>query len=116
MTTRVERVKRLDDLGYTNAEIAAIVGVSERTIIRAKREAGIPPKNITALPDSVREEIRRLSKDEGWPLEEISETLGVSYAAAYRWSVRGPGKEWREISARLAVKYRSLWNELRDKA
>lgn len=115
MTTRLEQLKKLVELDYTNAEIAAVLGVSERTVIRWKPKAGIEKRDQSPLPDSVRKEIRRLSAEEGWPTEEIVETLGVSPEAVFRWSVRGPGKEWAAIAAVLAVKYRTLWNELREK-
>lgn len=116
MTTRLERVKRLAELNYSNAEIAAELGLrSDRQVIRLKRQAGIPAKNATGLPQEVRDRIRYLSEVEGWPLEEIRDTLGVSYEAAYRWSVRGPGDEWRTIAAQISRKHRALWNELRNK-
>lgn len=116
MTTRLDQVKRLAELDYTNAEIAARLGIgSTRTVIRMKRKAGIPPRHNNALPDGVREEIRRRSEEDGWPPEEIVDTLGVSPEAAHKWSIRGPGKEWSETASRLALKHRALWNELRDK-
>ena len=114
--TRLDQVKRLAELDYTNREIADVIGVrSTRTVIRLKRRAGVPPKNPVAYPQEIRDEIRRLSEEEGWPVEEIVATLGVPYEVAQRWSVRGPGEEWRNIAARLAMKHRTLWNELRGK-
>lgn len=116
MTTKLERVVRLHSQGYTNDEIAEAMGWrSDRTVIRYKRAAGLPNQNGEPATPEQMAEIRRLSEEEGWPPEEIAETLGVSYNAAIDYSIRGPGKEWSAIAARCAIKYRSLWDELRSK-
>ena len=113
--TRLERVRKLAELEYTNAEIASVLGLrSTRQVQRIKRQAGVPPARPPKLTEEVRSEIRRLSEQEGWPPEEISETLGVSIEAAKRWSIRGPGKEWSAVASALAVRHRRLWSELRS--
>lgn len=113
MTTRLERVKLLHEQKYTNAEIGAVIGVGPRQVTRLKRQAGIPPANGNSLPPGVREEIRRRSEEDGWPPEEIVSTLGVSYEAAWKWSVRGVGSEWTDIARELAMRHPALWYELR---
>lgn len=102
--------------GYLNREIAEVLGLrSERQVTRLRRQAGLDNPNGEAPSPEVLAEIRRLSEEEGWPPEEISRTLGCSYNAAREHSVRGPGEDWSRISARLARKHRSLWDELRNK-
>lgn len=116
MTTRLDRVIALHKQGYTDAEIARELGLSStRQVLRLKRLAGIEPTPYPEYTEELKAEIRRLSGEEGWPPEEIIATLGVSRDAVNKYQVQGAGVEWRTVSARLAMKHRQLWNELREK-
>ena len=113
MTTRLERVKLLAEEGYTNAEIAAEIGVrSERQVIRLKRQAGVPPRNRENLSQEEIARIRHLSNVEEWPPGEIADTVGVSYYTVRHWAKRGPGQEWNKVARWCAAKYPHLYREL----
>lgn len=115
--TRLDQVRELSRRDFSNAEIAQHLGLkSTRQVTRLKRKAGVGSPNKPPLSEEVRNEIRRLSLEEGWPPEEIAHTLGVSYATAYLWGVRGPGEEWSTTAHVLAIKYPRLWRELRRKS
>lgn len=115
MTNREEIIKRLSDQEWEVKDIAREVNLSTRQVGRIRSRLGIN-KGHPRLSDETRERIRHLSEDEGWPPEEIAATLGLTYDAVCRWCIRGPGKEWRETAAVLAIKHRKLWTELRRTA
>ena len=113
MTTRLDRLRSLVNQGWNNSETGREFGVSERQVIRLKHQAGIEMQAQNLVSPEQRAEIRRLSEEEGWPAEEIMATLGVTRTAVDTYCVPGPGQEWRNTAARLALDHRALWNELR---
>lgn len=111
--TRLDTVRQMTALGYTNPQIAAELGLkSDRQVIRLKHQAGVTVKSYEIPSDEQKAEIRRLSEEEQWPPEEIAETLGVSMWAIRQNVVKGPGDEWSATSSELSRKYPRLWREL----
>lgn len=114
MTTSPDTVRQLHERDYSQAEIARELRLSLRQVGRLLRKAGIPARSRRALSDEQKERIRYLSEVEGWPPEEISYTLGITYTTVRDHTVPGAGVEWRDTASFLARKHNSLFRELRQ--
>lgn len=94
---RRDRVKSLTDQGMTAPEIAALLKVSTRTVVRYRRATGCSQPVGRHLTD---DEIATAGEmlDDGCPVQEVAETLGVS---AWAITARYPGRAWTrsQISA-----------------
>lgn len=114
MTARLDTVRQLVAEGYKQQEIASLLGLkSTKQVRRLMDQAGLGKAPHLVLSDHDKDEIVRLSRDEGWPPEEISATLGIKYTTVLIHVVPGAGLEWRNTAARLARKHERLFAELR---
>lgn len=112
--TRLDTVRQMSARGASNAEIAAALDIkSDRQVIRLKHQAGVPVRKYVIPTREQIAEIKRLSREEQWPPEEIAATLGISWHVAHTYSDRGPGRDWADVAGRLAYKHPRLWRELR---
>jgi len=90
MAKRRARVKSLTDQGMTASEIAALLKVSTRTVVRYRQMTGCShPVGRHMTADEVVKAGELL--DDGCSYEEVARTLGVSsWAVAARY----PGRAW----------------------
>lgn len=108
-----DTVRQLHERGYNQIEIARELRLSRRQVYRLLRKAGVPARPRRALSDEQKKRIRYLSEVEGWPPEEISYTLGITYTTVRDHTVPGAGAEWRDTASLLARTHNSLFRELR---
>ncbi|SIB67633.1 helix-turn-helix domain-containing protein [Mycobacteroides abscessus] len=89
---RVSRVAALSRRGYTDQEIAVELGVSDRTVLRDRKAAGLP---ITpAVPMSVSERTRALELlNDGASYREVARTIGRGTTTLKR---AFPGYGWTQ--------------------
>ncbi|CPT94419.1 Transposase and inactivated derivatives%2C IS30 family [Mycobacteroides abscessus] len=90
---RVARVATLSRGGYTDQEIAVKLGVSDRTVLRDRKAAGLP---VTPTPAPLTEEERatalRLLED-GANYREVARTIGRGRTTIKR---AFPGYSWTQ--------------------
>lgn len=94
---REARVKCLTEQGWPATEIAAVLKISTRTVVRYRRVTGCSQPVGRHLTD---DEIATAGEmlDDGCPVQEVAKTLGVS---AWAIAARYPGRAWTrsQISA-----------------
>jgi hypothetical protein len=101
ITARRERVKAMTLAGASAADIAAAVGVAERTVVRDRAAAwcGQPPR-----PQLTDDELRTAAAmlDDGCPVEEVARTIGRN---PRHLAHRFPGRTWdrRQVAEYVAV-------------
>ncbi len=94
---RLARVKNLTDQGLSAQEIAALLKISTRTVVRYRNATGCSqPVGRRMTADEIATAGELL--DEGCPVQEVAKTLGVS---AWAIAARYPGRAWTraQISA-----------------
>lgn len=90
---RVARVATLTRGGYTDREIAVWLGVSERTVLRDRKTAGLPITSTTApLTEVERATALRLLED-GANYREVARTIGRGRTTIKR---AFPGYSWTQ--------------------
>lgn len=109
-----EAEQRLADMvekRMSNAEMASELGVTERSITRARRALSLSGESASPLTD---EEIAwaRIVRAEGMPMSWVAETLGCSAQPIQKFSplAEDDAKEWR--NAWLQIKRRPELLEL----
>jgi hypothetical protein len=101
ITARRERVKAMTLAGKSAADIAAALGVTERTVVRDRVAAGCgqPPQ-----PPITDDELRTAAAmlDDGCPVEEVARTIGRS---PRQLAQRFPGRTWdrQQVADYVAV-------------
>jgi len=96
--TEEETVSALVNLGFTNKEARAAVGLEVETVKKEKRM----PRGPSTDPATI-SEIRRLAK-EGKNPQQISEELSVSWPTAKKYSEQGPAQGGGKTIAKLKTK------------
>jgi DNA-binding CsgD family transcriptional regulator len=108
---RDERILELTRRGYSTTQIAAIVGLTPRSVTRARRRAGISRPPATPAGPAERQWAAQLLAD-GASYSEVSRTLGrhiktvmAWHPGASSWDHRAGGQlraQLRKLNARLA--------------
>lgn len=90
---RREKVRLLVSDGRTNEDIAAVMGISPRTVSADRRRLGMPnPRREHQLTDEQKTLALSLLAD-GCPYGEVARTLGIPREAVrYRWPGYGAGQ------------------------
>lgn len=96
LAERRSKMRELYDRGMNDAEIAAAIGVSEKTAAKYRRQYGLPFLAQERKCKIDAERARKLWK-QGMSDPEIGEALGVSKACVWQWRHREglPGVEYR---------------------
>lgn len=90
---RVDRVVALSRSGYTDQEIAARLGISDRTVLRDRKAAGLHLR-ATPRPLTPEEHARTVAMlDDGASYKEIARTIGRSANTIKR---AFPGYSWTQ--------------------
>jgi hypothetical protein len=85
----VGEAARLYEAGHTIAEVATILHVTPRTVVRNFEKAGISRRPRGTLPRQVPvSEIRRL-RDKGLTMPQVADALGITTSLAWRRYRRG---------------------------
>jgi predicted transcriptional regulator len=80
----VREAARLYEAGRTIAEVAAMLHVTPRTVVRNFDKAGIARRPRGTLPRDVPvSEIQRL-RDKGLTMPEVAQALGITTSLAWR--------------------------------
>ena len=86
----LERLKSYCSKGYSNLEIADLLEVSDRTVLRWKALAGVDKMRYTHLTPS-QEEFALTLLEDGASVQEVARTLEVDWGVIDR---RFPGHSW----------------------
>ena len=105
-----DRVAELTRQGHSAAEIAGILGVTKRTVQRARERRGVQQKDHSVSPMTEAERARALELfADGASVTEVARTLGRAPKTIYRhfgeysWS-----KEQITESRVMAIKFKQL--------
>lgn len=98
---RDERIAELTRQHYTAEEIARMVGVTARSVVRARARTGVTRPKAPLLTDSERERIEKLL-DDGASYNEVARTVGRNLSCIrYNFPDRGwtaaQGTEFRTL-------------------
>lgn len=96
-----ERVVELTRHGKSAAEIAAVLGCSDRHVVRVRAKLGVAQRVPGRIGDEVFAPVPDMLAD-GWPLAEIARTLGVSADAVIR-RYRGQGWTKSQVAEHLSA-------------
>lgn len=99
-----ERIMELSRQGITNEVVAEMLGISTKTVERARVHAGVgQPQKRATKQDKLR---AKLMLDDGACYEEVARTIGFKSCAVKRWY---PGFTWdRSQVAHAGVLSRKL--------
>lgn len=87
-------IRDLINDGWTHKQIAKHLNCSEYTVIRARKELGLPPGNNPLTPER-RARIQEMLND-GWSWKEIERTEGANWDTMAR---HFPGTQWTRKQA-----------------
>ena len=84
-----ERILALYQMGLSGIAVAQVLGISENTVYRVLRQAGVTRKPSPSAPRRRQQRARIMEagrlKAEGMTYEEITRALGISRATAVRY-------------------------------
>ncbi|QTF82150.1 helix-turn-helix binding domain protein [Arthrobacter phage Prairie] len=109
-----EAIRDLLATGLSAVEVGRRLGVSPRTVLRAKAELGLPRREYVRIGGITEEDHARIREclDAGWSFNELTRTYGYTHATLVRY-YPGRGFTPQEASA-LGLATRAANRALRE--